>query len=288
MAGHDNDTCKLVGQILEDAPDCADTLRKAEHALMDTPSPEGLAGSPVNQAVQQQARTAAALEQVGLVFQQRQASMTAQEQGGSSCTLPGESLQEEAARMSSMHMAAIASMYPTLQPGGTEHAKVAGVMKHLAMEAATFRAEHRADIRKLANIYDRKDSSEALLAIGMAVQNQQVQGLTRFHAANLWSRNTSASAATVMPQLKQPITSPVRKKQAQQTKAEKIAYRQSQNMSRKLNSMPGTEQTSQKASGSHIAVDGAPAAAPPAINDGLITVYPGHNGEPFWTEWKGK
>ena len=75
------------------------------------------------------------------------------------------------------------------------------------------------------------------------------------------------------------------RKQFQQTKAEKIAFRQNQTISDQLNSMPATGQTSQQASGSEFAVEDA---IPAALNDGMVTVCPGHNGEPFWTEWKGK
>ncbi|KAL0022116.1 hypothetical protein WJX79_002359 [Trebouxia sp. C0005] len=49
--------------------------------------------------------------------------------------------------------------------------------------------------------------------------------------------------------------------------------------------MAATGQTSAQAQGSEVAVEGA---VPVTINDGIITVYPGHSGEPFWTAWKGK
>ena len=265
---------QFVGHILADTPDCPDALRRSVHALMGTPPPEGPAGSPVGQAVQQQARTAAALEQVSLAVEQRQARMAAPERDRSSNSVITESVEEETERKVASHMAAVVSMCPSVRPGSLEYTQIAVVMRELAMEAAVERAGRNADVREACKVFHKKESFEALLAIGMAVQTQKIDGLARFHAASLRSRNAPASAASAMPQLKQPITSPVRRKQAQQTKAEKIAYTQSQTISDQLN-MPCTEQVPD-------------AAVPAAISDGMITVYPGHNGEPFWTEWKGK
>ncbi|DBA69391.1 TPA: hypothetical protein ACH3X2_012861 [Trebouxia sp. C0005] len=170
--------------------------------------------------------------------------MAAQEQDNSSDLQMAESIQKEAADLLSMHMAAIGSVCPTpaLQPGGNEYAKVAGVMANLAMETARSRAR----LRRAAEIIDKKDSFEALIAIGLAIQNQEIEGLARFHAATL---------------------------------------RQSQNVSHRLSNMAATGQTSAQAQGSEVAVEGA---VPVTINDGIITVYPGHSGEPFWTAWKGK
>ena len=264
---------QFVGHILADTPDCPDALRKSVHALMGAPPPEGPAGSPVGQAVQQQARTAAALEQVSMAVEQRQARMAAPEQNRSSNSVLTESVEEETERKVASHMAALVRMRPSMQPGSLEYTQIAGILRELAMEAAVERAGRNADMREACKVFYKKESFEALLAIGLAVQTQKIDGLARFHAASLRSRNAPASVASAMP-LKQPITSPVRRKQAQQTKAEKIAYTQSQTISDQLN-MPCTQQAPD-------------AAVPAAISDGMITVYPGHNGEPFWTEWKGK
>ena len=125
------------------------------------------------------------------------------------------------------------------------------------------------------------DSFHALLAVAMAIQIQGINGLAHFQAVSLRPR----SARPAVPVgLKVPLTSPDRKRQARDNRAEKAAYKQTQDLKERMGSVARSESLHT----SHSQQPHSAASLPQEINDGVLIVYPGHAGEPFWTEWQGR
>ena len=115
------------------------------------------------------------------------------------------------------------------------------------------------------------------------INSQKIESLV----AELRSQMTSLLSASVMPGHVHTNSSPEHIQQAQQTIAEKNAARPAQHIKKtgNLSSMRATGQTSQQVPESGLIID---KVTPAAINNAISTVYPGHNGEPVWTKWKGK
>ncbi|DBA92390.1 TPA: hypothetical protein ACH3X1_015761 [Trebouxia sp. C0004] len=72
-----------------------------------------------------------------------------------------------------------------------------------------------------AHSMDKSESFHTLLAVAMVTQSQQLYGLARYQAASARAWLTSALATGTEAGLKVPVTSPVCRKAAQDTRAEK-------------------------------------------------------------------
>ena len=57
-------------------------------------------------------------------------------------------------------------------------------------------------------------------------------------------------------------------------------------MQERVANMPGAAQPASN-TGMH-QTQGAADVQPMNMSGGIAIVYPGHNGEPYWTEWMGK
>ena len=61
-----------------------------------------------------------------------------------------------------------------------------------------------------------------------------------------------------------------------------------QDVQQRLNSMPSAAGQSASVTNDGMLQGEAEAGlVPGTVTDGIAVVYPGHNGEPFWTEWMG-
>ena len=242
----------MAGQVLMDNPNCPVEVSRAVHALMSISLPEVPVGSPVSQANSRQARTAQALQEVSLAAQESLAGMTASGQQLQQPTAYDEQaeaqrMQQEATQLLSTALATISSQCqsPLLQAGGADHQVVGAVMAPIVLQLAeSNRTVCRANawMSNAAHSMDKSESYQALLAVAMVTQSQQLYGLARYQAASARARLTSAPAASTENGLKVPMTSPVRRKAAQDTRAEKRAFQQAQSMQEHVVNMPGAAQ----------------------------------------------
>ncbi len=290
---------KMAGQVLMDNPDCPVEVSKAVHALMGISLPEVPMGSPVSQANSRQARTAQALQGVSLAAQESLAGMTAsgqqlQQSSAYDEQAEAQRMQQEATQLLSTALATINShcQSPLLQAGGPDHQVVGAMMAPIVLQLAeSNRTVRRANawMSNAAHSMDKSESFHALLAVAMVTQSQQLYGLARYQAASARARLTSAPAAGTEAGLKVPVTSPVRRKAAQDTRAEKRAFQQTQNRQQHVTNMPGAAQPA-AAPSSNAGMQQTQGAADVLLmnmSGGIAIVYPGHNGEPYWTEWMG-
>ena len=291
---------KMAGQVLMDNPDCPVEVSRAVHALMCISLVEAPVGSPVSQANSRQARTAQALQGVSLAAQKSLAGMTAsgqQLQQSTACDEQAEAqrMQQEATQLPSTALATISSQCqsPLLQAGGADHQVVGAVMAPIVLQLAeSNRTVRRANawMSNAAHSMDKSKSFQPLLAVAMVTQSQQLYGLARYQAASATARLTSAPAATTENGLKVPVTSPIRRKVAQDTRAEKRAFQQTQNMQERVINMPGAAQPAAGPSSNTgmQQTQGAADVLRRNMSGGIAIVYPGHSEEPYWTEWMGK
>ena len=172
---------------------------------------------------------------------------------------------------------------PSMQAGGLDLQRVGTEMAPMVQELVAYKQEaHHAkqQAHHAANIIEKSESFQALLSVAVVTLSQQLHGLARYQAANARARLSSAPPVDTEAGLQVPVTSPVRRQAAQEKKAEKTAFQQAQQMQERLQSRPPTAHAA-AASTSNADV------LPGNINDGVVIVYPGHNGEPFWTQWLG-
>ena len=212
----------MAGQVLMDNPNCPVEVSRAVHALMSISLPEVPVGSPVSQANSRQARTAQALQGVSLAAQESLAGMTASGQQLQQSTAYDEQaeaqrMQQEATQLLSTALATISSQCqsPLLQAGGADHQVVSAVMAPIVLQLAeSNRTVRRANawMSNAAHSMDKSESYQALLAVAMVTQSQQLYGLARYQAASARARLTSAPAASTENGLKVPVTSPIRRK----------------------------------------------------------------------------
>ena len=284
----------MAGQVLLDNPDCPVEVSKAVHALMGVPPPEGPVGSPVSQANVRQAHTEQALQGVSLAAEELLASRTAhgqqlQQSTPNDAAAEAQHMREEATQIlsSALERTSNSCQAPSLQAGGRDLQRVGAEMAPMVQQLVAYK--HQAC--HAANINDKSESFQALLAVAMVTQSQQLHGLARYQAANARARLSSAPPVDTEAGLKVPVTSPVRRQAAQEKKAEKTAFQQAQEMQERLQSRPPTAHTAQAAaaSTSNASTQRTQHAdvLPGNIDDGVVIVYPGHNGEPFWTRWLG-
>lgn len=196
-------------------------------------------------------------------------------------------MQQEATQLLSTALATISSQCqsPLLQAGGADHQVVGAVMAPIVLQLAESNKTVRRANAWMSNAADSMDKSEsfqALLAVAMVTQSQQLYGLARYQAASARARLTSAPAATTENGLKVPVTSPIRRKVAQDTRAEKRAFQQTQNMQERVVNMPGAAQPAAGPS-SNTGMQQTLAAdvLPQNMSGGIAIVYPGHSGEPY-------
>ncbi len=103
---------------------------------------------------------------------------------------------------------------------------------------------------------ESSESLQALLAVAMLTQSQQLYGLTRHQAASARAMLASAPAVDIEAVLKVPVTSSIRRKAAYDTGAENWAFQQAQD-----------QQHARSSSASSGSIE--------------------HKAEPYWTEWIG-
>ena len=221
--------------------------------------------------------------------QQLQQPPAYDEQAEAQCML------QEATQLLSTALATISSQSqsPLLQVGGADHQVMGAVMASIVLQLAEANKTVRranAWMSNAAHSMDKSESFQALLAVAMVTQSQQLYGLARYQAASARARLTSAPAASTENGLKVPVTSPIRRKVAQDTRAEKRAFQQSQNMQERVVNMPGAAQPAAGPSSNTgmQQTQGAADVLPMNMSGGIAIVYPGHCGEPYWTEWMGK
>ena len=89
--------------------------------------------------------------------------------------------------------------------------------------AETHRIQRKSDalLQKAAQIIDRFESFQALLAVAMVTQSPQLHGLAHHQAVRARARLASGQTDLGGPKLKQPLTSPVRRQVNRESRAEK-------------------------------------------------------------------
>lgn len=296
----------LAGQVLMDNPDCTVEVSKAVHALMGVPPPEGPVASPGSQANAHQAHIDQAIQVVSQAAQERLASWTGLRQQLQQSTpydaaAEAERIQREATQVLSSALARVSSncQSPSLQAGGLDLQRVGTEMAPICQElAASKMTMHRCNtvISNAAHNIERAGSFQPLLAAAVATQSQQIQSLARYQAADARARLSSAPAVDCEAGLKVLVTGPVRRQAAAEKKAKKRTFEQTQEMQEPLQTLPSTAQAAQSAAGpaSNASIQATQYADvwPGNINDDgniidVAIVYPGHDGEPYWTAWLG-
>ena len=234
----------MAAQVLLDIDDCPVEISKAVHALMGVAAPERPVGSPVSQSNQRRARTAQALQDISTAAEAAQGSLSAPQQ------LPAYDAQAEAQRMqeeaTQLLSAALSTLSPhaqasTLRVGGCDYQLAGAVMAPIIQQLA--QANHtrrRADlhIAKAERQMEKTESFQALLAVAMVTQSQQLQGLARYQAANVRSSLAYSADDGCKPAPKEPLTSPERRQVNKQNKADKRAFQQTQAMQQRVNTFP--------------------------------------------------
>ena len=133
----------------------------------------------------------------------------------------------------------------------------------------------------------RAENFQALIAVALAQQSQQIAGLAQFQAASMRSSIANKAPSTFQDrQARQTVTSPVRRQFQRERKALKVANAQSDHGAQQ----PVTEPTGPHQQQSAAGATGNPprSAQPMQINDGIVTVYPGQTGVLQWTVWAGR
>ena len=170
----------------------------------------------------------------------------------------------------------------TLQPGQPDFTIAAATIAPIALQLA----KAHSVIRDVQATRGKAESFQALVAIALANQSQQIHGLAQFQAASFRS-GTSATAGDLSqhaPHAKpaQPILSPERRQLARQAKQHKVAHKQTLQVQERLDSLPAASRPI--GSESH----NASAVLTGHIHDGVQTVYPGKRGELQWDRWEGR
>lgn len=300
------DIWRLAGQVLMDNPDCPMEVSKAVHTLMGVPPPEGPDGSPVSQANAHQAHIDQAQQVVSQAAQERLASWTGLRQQLQQSTpydaaAEAERIQREATQILSSALARVSSncQSPSLQAGGLDLERVGTEMAPICQQLAESKmAMHRCNAltSNAAHNIERAGAFQPLLAAAVATQSQQIQSLARYQAADARARLSSAPAVDCQAGLKVLDTGPVRRQAAAEKKAKKRTFEQTQATQELPQRMPSTAQAAQSAAAptSNASVQATQYADvwPGNINDDgniidVAIVYPGHDGEPYWTAWLG-
>lgn len=274
----------MAAQVLLDIDDCPVEITKAVHALMGVAAPERPVGSPVSQINQRQARTAQALQDISTAAEAAQSSLSAAQQ------LPTYDAQAEAQRMqqeatqlmsAAMSTLSIHGQASTLRVGGCDYQLASAIMAPIIQQLAQAnRTQRRADawMAKAERQMEKTESFQALLSVAMVTQSQQLQGLARYQAANVRSSLASSASDGCKPVFQQPLTSPERRQVNKQNKADKRAFQQTQDMQQRVNTLPAAPHSVHQDADVLLG----------DICDGVMSAYPGHSGEPFWTAWSGK
>ena len=171
----------------------------------------------------------------------------------------------------------------TLQPGQADFTIAAANIAPIALQLA----KAHSIIRDVQATRGKAESFNALIAIALANQSQQIHGLAQFQAASVRS-GTSAAVGNLSqhaPHVKQPaqpLLSPERRQLARQARQHKVAHKQTLQVQERLDSLPAASRPIGPATIT------ASAVLTGSIDDGVQTVYPGKRGELQWDRWEGR
>lgn len=134
------------------------------------------------------------------------------------------------------------------------------------------------------------ESFQALIAVALAQQSQQIAGLAQFQAASMRSNLANRDPSSFQDrQAQQTVTSPVRRQFQRERKALKVANAQSDHGAQQPVGEPsGTRQAAAQQASAGATGNSTRLPQPMQMNDGIVTVYPGQKGVLQWTVWAGR
>ena len=245
---------------------------------MGTEPPADAPGSPVSQVSQRQARTEQALNDIGTAAAHQQS----QPPVAFDSVAEAQVIRMEACALLSTAMMSMSNQSQTLQPGQTDFTIAAATIAPIALQLANANSI----IRDVQATRGKAESFNALIAIALANQSQQIHGLAQFQAASVRS-GASATAGNLSQraphaQPDQPLLSPERRQLARQTRQHKVAHKQTLQVQERLDNLPVASRPIRPLTST------ASAVMTGHINDGVQTVYPGKRGELQWDRWEGR
>ena len=147
-------------------------------------------------------------------------------------------IQMEACALLTTAMSSMSIQSQTLQPGQADFTIAAAAIAPIALQLA----KANSIIRDVQATRGKAESFNALIAIALANQSQQIHGLAQFQAGSVRS-GTSATAGELSQRaphgkLAQPLLSPERGKLARQTRQHKVAHKQTLQLQERLDNLP--------------------------------------------------
>ena len=231
---------------------------------MSTEPPADAPGSPVSQA----------LNDIGTAAAQQES----QPPVAFDSVAEAQIIQMEACALLTTAMRSMSNQSQALQPGQADFTIAAAAIAPIALQLANANSI----IRDVQATRGKAESFNALMAVALANQSQQIHGSAQFQAASVRS-GASATAGTFsqraphgkLAQPSQPLLNPERRQLACQTRQHKVAHKQVQVQERLDNLLMASRPIGPPNNTASAVLTGR-------INDGVQTVYPGKHGELQW------